>query len=316
MALTNRGSKWESKNSLYVLLAFIPVVNCMAFFHMSSRVKNKKWSILGWVTLFLSLALLLLSFISFTIQYDSPVQVDFSTAPQVSDYLGNKFYEIDNYMDTPEYKQYEEDYEAWKNLPETVAAREAQNQWADRWNAVFFGASAAYGIFYIVIVFFVFIERPKYIVQLAKQTNKNQAFSQMQFGNTGTPPYPQANAAPHPDLNGPAAPYNGQANTATTYAQPQPGTAQAPTFAASQGTDINTADEAQLAALPGLTVIDAKKAITYREENAAFRSVDEFFSVIQAKPHIIARLQPLLYVGTAAQSPAAPQSGSKRRIDF
>lgn len=316
MALTNRGSKWESKNSLYVLLAFIPVVNCMAFFHMSSRVKNKKWSILGWMTLFLSLALLLLSFISFNIQYDSPVQVDFSTAPQVSDYLGNKYYEIDNYMDTPEYKQYEEDYKAWKNLPENVAAREAQEQWANRWYSVYLGSSAAYGIFYIVIVFFVFIERPKYIVQLAKQTNKNQAFSQMQFGNTGLSSQPQPNAYLRPNSDGSAAPYNGQADTAPMHVQPQPGTAQAPTFAASPGTDINTASEEQLAALPGLTVIDAKKAIAYREDNHAFRSVDEFFSVIQAKPHIIARLQPQLYASAPTQPTASPQSGSKRRIDF
>mgnify|MGYP000800184658 CR=1 FL=1 len=58
MALTSKGTKWESKNSLYVILAFIPILNGLAFFHMNSRVKNKKWSLLGWFAIVFQICLL------------------------------------------------------------------------------------------------------------------------------------------------------------------------------------------------------------------------------------------------------------------
>lgn len=63
MALTNRGEKWERKNSLYLIFAFLPVFNSVTFFYINSRVKNKKRNAIAWVLILLQLALVVGLFI-------------------------------------------------------------------------------------------------------------------------------------------------------------------------------------------------------------------------------------------------------------
>lgn len=58
--------------------------------------------------------------------------------------------------------------------------------------------------------------------------------------------------------------------------------------------DINTASESELAALPGIGLILAKKAINHRETNEYFNSIDEFAEVLSLKPHILERIRPLV----------------------
>ena len=54
--------------------------------------------------------------------------------------------------------------------------------------------------------------------------------------------------------------------------------------------DINSCSAEKLTELPGVTLILAKKAINYRQENNSFTSVDEFYRVVGLKPHFIARI--------------------------
>lgn len=60
--------------------------------------------------------------------------------------------------------------------------------------------------------------------------------------------------------------------------------------------DINTATEEQFASLTGLTIVDAKKAVAYRNNKGSFNSIDEFFNCIKAKPHIIVKLQGQVFI--------------------
>lgn len=55
--------------------------------------------------------------------------------------------------------------------------------------------------------------------------------------------------------------------------------------------DINSCDEEALAELPGINLILAKKAINYRQENNGFASVDDFYRVVDLKPHFIAQIR-------------------------
>lgn len=54
--------------------------------------------------------------------------------------------------------------------------------------------------------------------------------------------------------------------------------------------DINSCAAEELANLPGVSLIFAKKAVNYREENNGFKSVDEFYGVVGMKPHFIAQV--------------------------
>lgn len=54
--------------------------------------------------------------------------------------------------------------------------------------------------------------------------------------------------------------------------------------------DINLCSIESLSELPGITMILAKKAINYRKENNGFTSVEEFYRVIDLKPHFIAQI--------------------------
>lgn len=54
--------------------------------------------------------------------------------------------------------------------------------------------------------------------------------------------------------------------------------------------DINSCSIETLSELPGITIIIAKKAINYRNENNGFTSVEEFYRVIDLKPHFIAQI--------------------------
>ena len=49
--------------------------------------------------------------------------------------------------------------------------------------------------------------------------------------------------------------------------------------------NVNTCTEEELASLPGVSVVKAKKAVDYRNQNGGFVSVDEFLAVIAVQLH-------------------------------
>lgn len=59
-------------------------------------------------------------------------------------------------------------------------------------------------------------------------------------------------------------------------------------------TDVNNASEAELTALPGISVIVAKKIIQFRESHRPFRSVDDFIETMKIKPHFAKQLKNLV----------------------
>lgn len=55
--------------------------------------------------------------------------------------------------------------------------------------------------------------------------------------------------------------------------------------------NINNASEAELTALPGINVIQAKKIINFRDYEREFSSVDDFFKVMKIKKHFHEQLK-------------------------
>jgi DNA uptake protein ComE-like DNA-binding protein len=103
-------------------------------------------------------------------------------------------------------------------------------------------------------------------------------------------------------------------------------TATSPSQAAAQTTppastpliDLNTADESSLAALPGVGLILAKKAISARGERGGFRGFEEFCDALGLQPHLREKLRSLVIIRAPAASPPAqqPPERSGRVVDF
>ncbi|MFC7371419.1 ComEA family DNA-binding protein [Fictibacillus iocasae] len=79
--------------------------------------------------------------------------------------------------------------------------------------------------------------------------------------------------------------------------------------------DINTSSEKEIAALPMIGSILAKKAVQHKELNGGFQHFDEFCDVLQLKPHVMERVRPLVAF-SAIQRPAVEGAKSGRVIDF
>lgn len=81
--------------------------------------------------------------------------------------------------------------------------------------------------------------------------------------------------------------------------------------------DINLCSIESLSELPGITMILAKKAIDYRKENNGFTSVEEFYKVIELKPHFIAQIDNRLICNKPADSTrSADNSQVGRNLDL
>lgn len=92
--------------------------------------------------------------------------------------------------------------------------------------------------------------------------------------------------------------------------------------------DINSCSESDLAGLPGISVVLAKKAITYREEHQGFQSSEEFFTVLEIKPHFMVQLKDRIKCGEyrdhgaeavtdkTVERPVPPTPSGGRKLDF
>ena len=60
--------------------------------------------------------------------------------------------------------------------------------------------------------------------------------------------------------------------------------------------DVNNASEVELTALPGISIVVAKKIIKRREEINGFKNVNEFLEFTQLKPHMQTQLKELICV--------------------
>ena len=79
--------------------------------------------------------------------------------------------------------------------------------------------------------------------------------------------------------------------------------------------DINNAPEADLAALPGISVIMAKKAVKRREEIGGFKSADDFFLYLNIKPHMQEQLINLICI-KEMQGRKSLEQYNERNIDL
>lgn len=84
--------------------------------------------------------------------------------------------------------------------------------------------------------------------------------------------------------------------------------------------DVNSCTEDELLQLPGIGVIEAKKAINFGNNNE-FNSVDEFIQVLNIKPHFAEKIRPMLICNKTKKSESINNSNvntgrAGRMVDF
>lgn len=79
--------------------------------------------------------------------------------------------------------------------------------------------------------------------------------------------------------------------------------------------DINNASEIEITALPGISIVLAKKLIKKREEIGGFKSIDDIFLFLKLKPHMESQLRNLICVNKIKGS-IVTKKYQERQIDL
>ena len=79
--------------------------------------------------------------------------------------------------------------------------------------------------------------------------------------------------------------------------------------------DINNCSEVEMTALPGVSIVMAKRAVKRREEIGGFKTIDEFFSFLELKLHMQEQLRYKI-VAKKKKGSLHRQVSSERQIDI
>ncbi|MCQ2739572.1 MAG: helix-hairpin-helix domain-containing protein [bacterium] len=83
----------------------------------------------------------------------------------------------------------------------------------------------------------------------------------------------------------------------------------------SDKTDINNASEIELTALPGISIVLSKRIIKKREEIDGFKSINDFFSFLNLKPHMEKQLRDKVFV-TKMNGKVQNKYTKERQVDL
>lgn len=79
--------------------------------------------------------------------------------------------------------------------------------------------------------------------------------------------------------------------------------------------DLNSANEKEIAKLPGINIITAKRIIKFREEHDGFRDAAEFYAEFKIKPHFQKKLEAQICFNAVGKK-KKKKSADERIIDF
>lgn len=80
--------------------------------------------------------------------------------------------------------------------------------------------------------------------------------------------------------------------------------------------DINNSSEIELTALPGISIVMAKKAIKKREEIGGFKTIDDFFLFMKLKPHMELQLREKICVKKMKGAHKKIERNPERSVDL
>jgi len=275
MSVTDRGRSWEIKNSLWILFSFIFLINGIGMVIMGNRVRVKKWRNFG-------LLYTALGWISILV---SPYLPIIDTLCMLTFFLSYLACIIHSFSIRSEYL-----------LRLDILDKQKQRQL----NSLRHKVAAEYGIQEHEVENEAPAESRMGISGTGDDAPKNIGTMNSGIMNSGTVNRRTINSETIHNEIGPA--------TGNDYTHPENNRQQDPLL------DINSCTEADLAGLPGVGLILAKKAIRLRESKNGFSSVDEFIEGIGVKPHHVERLKNLVVCKPVKSADAGIKGG--RMVDF
>lgn len=244
--LTNKGIKWEMKNSLWLIYSWIPLVYSAALMYIANRVDYKPFKIIANITLFLTMGALVIILVSLAADNEN-----LGTGMILLLFLLHILTFVECLILRPKYLKLlalKEDGPAKRNVVEYLAEKPAA--------AV----------------------NPEKEVEKALKSAESKVFIDKEVSER---------------LDG---------IKEVKKSEPEK-------TAVGGKVDINTCTADELASLPGLNLVDGKKAISHRAEIGGYKSVEEFVWFLGIKPHIAAPLHDLLVCG--GKSEGKKESGKE-----
>lgn len=80
--------------------------------------------------------------------------------------------------------------------------------------------------------------------------------------------------------------------------------------------DVNFATASEIAILPGINIVGAKKIVEHRDLNGLFKSDDEFFAVANVKDHFVQKIKPMIVIGKPVEKSDDDELSDGRVVDF
>lgn len=264
MAVTSKGSKWERNESCYIIIAFIPLLNWIAFLYVGLTANVKRW--IYWSIFYATPLILIIYLLNFE---------DSSRVHLIIDRYYNLYYYLVQIMGIIHVFWIRKEY-----LVRVEALQERKIILAkDEVKAI--------------------LEKNK-LFNSAKDTSevKGNKFSEIKNDTLSR----EEPAIDHV--------INTKEKADNILAKD--------TKRTSNIININTAPENELASLPSIGLILAKKAINHRETKGYFNSIDEFAEILSLKPHVLERIKPLIVVDKIEFNHKTDEFSSKggRIVDF
>lgn len=80
--------------------------------------------------------------------------------------------------------------------------------------------------------------------------------------------------------------------------------------------DVNNVTASELAILPGINIVIAKKIIEYRDANGLFKTFDDFIKVADVKEHFVDKIKDMVIFGEAPKQSEDDDYSEGRIVDF
>ena len=84
----------------------------------------------------------------------------------------------------------------------------------------------------------------------------------------------------------------------------------------SERIDVNSATADEIASLPGINVIMAKKIVEYRNLNGSFKSEDEFLKIAGVKNIFVNKIKSMIIINETEHTPEIDTDNTDRIVDF
>lgn len=295
-------SSEKKKNVVDILLiffSFVPFLNTFTLLHFGGRIREKKFTRNGWIILFVNIVLMIIFILTFSLEYVRVAEIPYDKEPNVYDYVDRKEYDAADYSERKNiegYYEYQEAYDKWKNSEEYLAAYRTNNNFHAAVRGLRIGVVIASLVVNMIVFFYMISRKQYYFDRLNAPSYAERTTAYERIKDVVSAPDVLSVQAPSNDLS--------EKNVQEAPAQQI------------NIVDVNTASEEEIAALPGLTIIDAKRAVDYRRENGPFRTPDEFFEAIRVKPHIMVKIQDRVIASAQSSSGSDADGKGGRVIDL